>query len=431
MSSPDKLPYKLISPHKITLYKNGDNPNIYYYFTFKHKSYRGSTGKDDLKSSIEEVFDIFYEVKTGKRKNLSRGSSKFENLCKQYLKHKEVDKKKILSPRTLSEYKRNSKFLLEKFRGREIETLCSEKVYEEYQEWRRKYYETHETKRQMTFKRNGKVLKGRILNNVGSVPINRELRLLVSILRYSKNSLGLLSDVIIPPYKMLDENSGKKILKDTEFEKLRDYMSVNRPFQCLIVSFINSTGTRYPSEIGKILWSDIDWEIPCVWIRNRKNPKRGNPVDTPVPLVGMGLEVIKTLWSRNNIPKGQDDPVFVNDKGKQVKSIRKSFKYCLEKCGLDTSVCLYSFRHRFTTRILLQNTIPMVVLSKILGHKSTEMVMKHYESLDKYHFVKIFQDSMEVYYEKKEEQQTKQDLKKENKDIEQPSYVNLYQQSET
>ncbi|MFA6345843.1 MAG: hypothetical protein WCX34_07370, partial [Syntrophales bacterium] len=59
-----KVIQKLLSPHKITLYQNGNNPNIYYYFTFNHKSYRGSTGENDLKSSTEKVFDIFYEVKT-------------------------------------------------------------------------------------------------------------------------------------------------------------------------------------------------------------------------------------------------------------------------------------------------------------------------------------------------------------------------------
>ena len=151
MSDEVKFPYHLTEPHKISLLKNGNNPNIYYYFSYKHKVYRGSTGKNDLKSSIEEVFDIFYEVKTGKRKEGSRVSSKFGEVCKKYLKHKQQDMTKELSPRTLIEYKRNSKFLLEKFQNSDVETLCSKKVYEGYQEWRRKYYETHKNKKQMTY----------------------------------------------------------------------------------------------------------------------------------------------------------------------------------------------------------------------------------------------------------------------------------------
>ena len=412
-----KVIEKLSSPHKITLYKNGDNPNIYYYFTFNHKMYRGSTGKSDLKSSIDEVFDIFYEVKTGKRKKLSRGSNKFEEVCKKFLKYKEQNTKKILSPRTLIEYKKNTKFLLKMFKGQDIETLCSTKVFDEYQKWRKSYYQKNESERQTQYKRNGKTYNGRILNNIGNVPINRELRLLVSILRYSKLELELLQNIKVPEYKMLEENKGKKILNYEEFEKLRDYMSINRPFQWMVVSFINSTGIRYPSELLRITWEDVDWDTPCVWIRHRKNPKGGKSVDTPFPLIGTGLDVIKTLWSRDNISKQPEDQVFVNDKGKPVKNIRKCFKTSLEKCGLDTSITMYSFRSRFVTRMVQRNDIPPIVLSSLMGHKSLDMIMNVYESLDKYHYKNILTDSREEYYrnkKEKEERKKKQKTKTDN-----------------
>jgi len=434
-NEPDKLPYHLETPHKITIYRNGKNPYLYYYFTYNHKMYRGSTGKEDLKSSKDEVFEIFYEVKTGRRREGSRQSSKFGEVCKRFFKYKQENIKKKLSPRTLSEYKRNSSYLLERFSNRDVGTLCFERVYDDYQNWRSKYYKTHQNKRVLTYKRKGKdgkkkEYKGRTLDNVGPVPINRELRLLVSILRYSKDKLGLLDNTTIPPYKILDENSGKRILTDEEFEKLREYMSVNRPYQWSIISFVNSTGCRYPSEIEKITWDCVDWETPCVWIRNRKNPKSGKSVDTPFPLVGEGLRVIQSLWSRDNVPKGPKDKVFVNDKGKFMKNIRKCFKSSLEKCGIENNVCMYSFRHRFTTRMILNNTIPPLMLSKVLGHTSTDMVMKHYQQLDKDSYVKVFQDSMEVYYDKKGEKKNKKNYKPEVKSTnpEPPSYIDLYQQ---
>lgn len=398
-----KVIQKLVFPHKITLYKNGNNPNIYYYFTYNHKMYRGSTGKSDLKSSTEEVFDIFYEVKTGKRTNGSRGSNDFDKVCKKYIEYKHKENK--LSPRTLIEYERNSKFLLKKFGNENIENLCDKNVYTEYQEWRRSFYQTYPNENRKKYKRNGKHWLGKKYENVGSVPINRELRLLVSILRYSKYELKLLPNIDIPPYTRLNENEGKKILKDDQFEKLRDFMKINRPFQWSIISFINSTGIRYPSELLRIKWKDIDWDTPCVWIRNRKNPRKdGKSVDTPVPLLGKGLEVIKTLWERDNIPKGENDPVFVNDDGIQVKNIRKSFKYCLDKVGIDKTITIYGFRSRFTTQKLFENT-NVVILSKVLGHRSTDMVMKHYESLDKDHFLETFEDSREEYYRRKDKKQ--------------------------
>lgn len=408
----DTLPYHIPLPNnqKITLYKNGNNENIYYYFTFEKKMYRGSTGKKDLQSSKEEGFKIYSEVSTGKRKTGSKSSNRFEVVCRKYLQYLEKGKLKKPSERTLNDYKRYSKFLLEKFRGREIDTLCNQSVFEDYKIWRKNYYKTHEKRRQKKYKRNGKEWLGQVYDNVGSVPINKDLRLLISILRYSK-TLGLLQDVDIPHCKLEEENHGKKILTDNEFEKLRDYMSVNRPFQWLIISFINSCGVRYPSEILRITWKDIDWDTPCVWIRNRKNPK-GNTVDTPFPLIGTSLDVIKTLWSRDNIPKGKDDPVFVNDKGKVVKSIRKCFKTSLEKCGIENDVSLYGFRSRFTTRMCLREDIPVVVLSKLLGHKSTKMVMSHYESLEKDHLLKVLTESRENQDKKKKEKKKKQQQKK-------------------
>jgi len=56
--NPDELPRYIPLPNKkkITLYKNGDNENIYYYFRYGKKSHRGSTGKSDIQSSIDEGF---------------------------------------------------------------------------------------------------------------------------------------------------------------------------------------------------------------------------------------------------------------------------------------------------------------------------------------------------------------------------------------
>lgn len=63
---------KLDYPHKITLYKNGDNPSIYYYFSWKNKVYRGSTSETDLKLSINKVVDIFTDVKKGLRNKVKQ-----------------------------------------------------------------------------------------------------------------------------------------------------------------------------------------------------------------------------------------------------------------------------------------------------------------------------------------------------------------------
>ena len=75
----ENLPYHIPLPNnkKITLYKNGDNENIYYYFRFNKKSYMGSTGTSEFQMSIDRGFKIYTEVSGGKRTSGSRNSNKF------------------------------------------------------------------------------------------------------------------------------------------------------------------------------------------------------------------------------------------------------------------------------------------------------------------------------------------------------------------
>lgn len=400
------------TPHKITLYKNGNNPNIYYYFTWNKKVCRGSTGTSDLKSSTDKVFEIFYDEKKGIRKKNKyvTHSYHFEEVCEKFLEYKDKNKdfKKSITQQTMMEYKRITNILKERFSGQNIQTLCNENVYDQYQIWRTDYYKSHPNQ---SIRKDGR--KTRFYNNVGVVRINRELRLLVSILKFSKSNLGLLPNIEIPPYKMLYEKPRRGILTDEEFERLRDYMEVNRPYQWLVVSFLNSVGCRV-GEIQKLRWGDVDWTTPCIWLRNRKS-RGGKPVDTPFPLVGSGYDVIKSLWSRENpkIGKSEDDFVFTNDEGKPLGSggIRQCFKTSLKKCGIDKSLCLYSFRHRFVTRMVVQNTLPVVVLSKLLGHTTTKMVMERYEETNKDHYVELMKKSREIYYQRKTEKEEKEKQK--------------------
>jgi len=393
---------KLTYPHSITIYQNGDNPNHYYYFTWKKKSYRGSTGCSDEKSSTEKVCDIFYEVKKGSRKSGSKNSNKFSEVCKKYIKYQEGN---YLSPRTLEEYKRHSRFLLEKFRDYDIDSLCSREVYDNYRKWRVSYYDTHETKKIIKYKRNGKTLQGRTLDKVGNVPINRECRLLVSILRYSKSNLSLLSGIDIPSYQMLKENRREEILTKEEYEKIVKYWETKNPYYSYIIRFLNNTGIRYPNELNRICWKDVHIDKSYVMIRDRKSRKSKDPLDTPVPLVGTGKEIIEKLWSREKVPKGPDDFVFVNDKGIQVKNIRNSWKKGLRECGLSQSLVMYGFRHLYTTRMVKRSDIPILLISKTLGHRDTTMISKHYEHLRVEDLVSVFQQSENHKNQIKKEQE--------------------------
>ena len=372
---------KLTHPHKITLYRNGTTPSIYYYFTFNKKVYRGSTGIKNEQQSIDKMTEIFYEIthnlrRTGKKKTIS-----LKYIVKPFLIKK---KREGLSSKTLTEYTRQSKYLIEFFKNKDIDTFGNKKDYEDYSNWRFNYYKHHKSKKGQ-----------RKIDKLGNFSVNRECRLLVSLLRYSKEYKGYLKNIEIQPYKMLIENRRDEILTKKEYLKLKEYFLKNNPYYWNIISFVNNTGIRYPSEMNKIQWKDVNFKDSYVMIRNRKNKKQGEILNTPIPLIGRVKEIIENLKSRKNIPMDSEDFVFVNEKGVQIKNIRYRFHTSLTKCGINKKITMYQFRHLYTTRMVKRSDIPLKVVSFTLGHTDTTMLEKHYSHLKSDDVIQIFKRSEE------------------------------------
>lgn len=381
---------KLSKPCKITLYKNGNNKNIYYYFSWKKKSYRGSTGADDLQIAEDKVVEIHFDIVKGIREKGKFKNIKFEDLIKKFFKFKE---ERNISNKTLSEYKRQSKYLIEKFKTSDINSIPKKSVYQEYIDWRKKYYTTHENKRLQIYKKNGKKVEGRVFKSVGPATLNRECRLLVSVLKFGKEYMNILQDTTIHSYKMLPEKRREEILTREEYQKLKEYWMKKNPYYWYIISFVNNTGIRYPQELLKIIYEDVHLDKSFVLIRNRKNKNKSVPVNTPVPLVGRAKEIIEILISRPGISTDPKSFVFVNDNGVQIKSITKQFKKSLVECGIEKNLTMYSLRHLFTTRMVRRPDIPIKILSEVLGHKDTTMINKFYSHLRTEDLVNVFQRS--------------------------------------
>jgi len=177
---------KTIPEYSITLYKRSITPNIYYYFTLNKRSYRGSTGTSNINQAVRNAEKKYWDIEEGRGKSRR---TKFNNVVKDFLNFKE----NRLSTRTYGEYKRECKFLVERFKNKDISAFTKRDYYK-YEKWRREYYVTHEKKRTQKYKRNGQRIKGCQFKNPGNVTINREIGLLVSILRYSQSELNLLQN---------------------------------------------------------------------------------------------------------------------------------------------------------------------------------------------------------------------------------------------
>jgi integrase len=384
-------------PIKYTLNEHPMSNNLCYYFRYDGDTYRGSTGEtfDNIDYCHTMVKEIIYNTTQTERSQRKKQKgkkikiTKFEDVVKGFLLHK---KNENLSPKTLYEYHRQSKYLLEFFKGRDINSFGEKKDYEDYTNWRKKYYDTHKGKIIKTYKGNGKVFRGRKFENgVGDVSINRENQILVSILIYSKEYLGHLKGIEIQHYKKIDVNEkDRDTVKYWEYKKLKKYWEEKNPYYWKIISFVDKSGIRYPSELLKITNSDVNLKEGFVLIRNRKSKKK-KIINTKVPLIEETKKILEELRSREGIPKGPNDPVFVNDKGIQIKYINKGFKKSLSELGINENLTMYSFRHTYTTRMVKNPEIPLIMVSRILGHRDTQMVDRKYSHLTDNDVLRTFQ----------------------------------------
>ena len=267
------------------------------------------------------------------------------------------------------------------FKGRDVNSFQSKKEHLDYMNWRKSYYKLHKDKTTQTYKRNGKEIKGRKFETVGDTSIDKEIVLLVSILRFSKEYMNALKEIEIPSYTINGKNDKKRdVVKYWEYLKLKKYWEEKNPYYWKIISFVDKTAVRYPSELLKITNSDVHLKEGFVLIRNRKSKKK-KIIDTKVPLIEETKNILEELRSREGIPKGPNDPVFVNDKGVQIKYINKSFKKSLSELGINNKLSIYSFRHTYVTRLIKNPEISMKIVSHILGHTDTTMVDRIYTHL--------------------------------------------------
>jgi integrase len=368
-----------VFPPGITLFRR-ESPHIYYYFTINKKSYKGSTHTSNLEDARENARQKYYDVKRQGKE--VKKVFKFEKVVDNFLhfKEKRVRERK-LGEKTFKEYLRQCGCLVEKFKGKDI-TSFRKQDFNDYKEWRLAYYTTHKNKRYQTYTRCGKPIKGRENNYKLEVAINRESTLLKSILLFCKNELEF--DIkMIPTFDKFDENQGRDILTDDKIGRLKDYwLPLNRYFWD-ILSFCASTGLRYPSELDRLLWKDVDLENNILIMRNRKGGSRRKDGirNMGIPLLGEGHEILTRLKARPGILTGDNDFVFLSDTGVKVKNISKSFKASLIKCGITNKhITMYSWRSYFCTK-MKNLKMDSLTLSHIMGHSSTQMIERHYAHL--------------------------------------------------
>jgi len=178
-------------------------------------------------------------------------------------------------------------------------------------------------------------------------------------------------------------------------EQVRRFLaSANHSSSYALFHLALVTGMRMGELLG-LKWSDIDWDSGTITIQRQKQY---------VPGVGWSLVEPKTRFGRRTIKVGEStqrnlqthkgsvdkqkgntgkhwtemDLVFPNSVGKprDASNIRLEFNQVLEQAGIPR-IRFHDLRHTAAS-ILLNHKIPVIVVSRILGHSRPSVTLDLY-----------------------------------------------------
>jgi integrase len=139
---------------------------------------------------------------------------------------------------------------------------------------------------------------------------------------------------------------------------------------------MQETGCR-PSEVARVTADHVNLELG-VWVftDHKTVKKTGKP--RIVYLTPAMIELTKRLMAEH--PGG---PLFRGPRGRKPftrNGIRCRFKRLREKLPHLKGLIAYAYRHSFATDALV-NGVGIAQVAELLGHTSTEMVMRHYSHI--------------------------------------------------
>ncbi len=149
-----------------------------------------------------------------------------------------------------------------------------------------------------------------------------------------------------------------------------------------------TTGMRYSELIG-LKWTDVDWEKRTIKIQRQLQylPHKGYKFTEPKTRSGtrtimIGETTLKILNEHHKKYAHKDQSgenlVFINGIGTQIyfKRFYKDFKRVLRNAELP-EIRFHDLRHTAAT-LMISNGIPVLIVSKILGHSQPSVTMNVY-----------------------------------------------------
>lgn len=159
-----------------------------------------------------------------------------------------------------------------------------------------------------------------------------------------------------------------------EFQRILAY---SEPHLKWILEIAYYTGVRPgPKELFSLKWSDMDWENNRIRIYAPKTDSfRWQYPDHKF------MTLAKRMYKKCQ-KKHPDCPWICHFNGKQIKSIKRTWKNAKKKAGITRRIRLYDIRHFYIT-YALANGADIMELAKRVGHVNPRMIVNVYAHLAK------------------------------------------------
>ena len=125
------------------------------------------------------------------------------------------------------------------------------------------------------------------------------------------------------------------------------------------------------SELFNIQWADVDLKRKVMRVHGAKKNK--SQLWREVPIRENLLPLFEE-WRAEDNSKGY----IVNYKGNHINSIKTAWATLLKNAGITRRIRPYDLRHYFAT-YLIENGSDVGTVSKLMGHSTATMVLKHYQ----------------------------------------------------
>ena len=187
---------------------------------------------------------------------------------------------------------------------------------------------------------------------------------------------------------LIPRNSPREMLVLTESQVTKFLIAAENSRYKALYHLAITTGMRYSELIG-LKWSDIDWDKGTIKVQRQLQyiPHKGYQFNRPktrsgIRTIMLGKTTLSKLRQHYNENAHEDQTgenlIFVNGIGTQIyfKRFHKDFKRVLKNAGLP-NIRFHDLRHTAAT-LMIANGIPVVIVSKILGHSKPSVTMNIY-----------------------------------------------------